>query len=183
MRISPLGVWAYLKNLPLEEFYESVRWEGYITHRNELAIGGAFAVAYAVYLNLKEKPPKGETVKAVLRVMEDLGMENPVKGAIERALELKEVEGSGALQRLGTGGYIVDTVGSAFYLFLSQRDFIKGLSLLWEVGGDTDTIGAIFGSLYGSLYGLKNIPKDLIERLEVREKIEKLTEVLISSHP
>jgi len=184
MRISPLGVWAYLKNLPLEEFFETVRREGYITHRNELAIGGAFAVAYAVYLNLKEGLPKEETVKRVLLTMEELGMENPVRDAVERALNLKGEDGRVALQRLGSGGYIVDTVGSAFYLFLSRDDFLEGLNLLWEVGGDTDTIGAIFGSLYGSLYGFKNVSKDLIERLEVKEKIEKLTGELVKRfHP
>ncbi|RTZ60972.1 MAG: hypothetical protein DSZ31_01060 [Gammaproteobacteria bacterium] len=184
MRISPLGVWAYLRNLPLEEFFETVRAEGYITHRNELAISGAFAVAYAVYLNLKENLPKEETVKRVLLTMEHLGMENPVKEAVENALNLKGLDGKDALRRLGSGGYIVETIGAVFYLFLSQEDFLEGLDLLLEVGGDTDTVGAIFGSLYGSLHGLKNIPENLISRLEVKEKIEQLTEKLFSHfHP
>ncbi|HIQ26106.1 MAG TPA: hypothetical protein EYH48_02050 [Aquifex aeolicus] len=184
MRIPPLGVWAYLGKLPLEEFIETVRAEGYITHRNELAISGAFAVAYAVYLNLKEKLSKEETVKRVLQTMEHLGMENPVKFAIENALHLKGWDGKSALQRLGSGGYIVETVGAVFYLFLSQGDFSEGLNLLWKVGGDTDTVGAIFGALYGSHYGLENVPKTLIRRLEVKGKIEKLTEKLVSHfHP
>ena len=185
MRISPLGVWAYLKKLPLEDFYEYVRWEGYITHRNELAISGAFAVAYAVYFNLKENPREaGDTVKRVIEILENLGIENAVKGALEKALKLHS-DGytyAEALPLLGTSGFIVHTVGSAFFLFLSEENFLEGMKHLLEVGGDTDTIGAIYGSLIGSLKGLGGVPKVLINRLEVKEKIDSLVRRLISKH-
>ena len=185
MRISPLGVLAYLKKQPLEDFYENVRREGYITHRNELAIGGAFAVAYAIYKNLKGSKNALETTLEVLKILEELGLENPVKENLRRALELYEkgVSYIDALNTLGTGGYIVETVGATFYLFLSEGDFIEGLKKLLEVGGDTDTIGAIFGSLYGSLRGFGAVDKTLLERLEVKGKIEKLVEALINRFP
>jgi len=176
LRISPLSVFAYLKEQPLEDFYENVRREGYITHRNELAISGAFAVAYAVYRNLKGSKSSLETTYKVLEVLENLGLENPVKENLKRALEFYKngISYIDALNSLGTGGYIVQTVGAAFYLFLSEREFLNGLKHLLEIGGDTDTIGAIFGSLYGSLKGLGNTPKDLIERLVVKENIDRL---------
>ena len=183
MRIAPLGVWSFLKNLPLEEFYEEVRREGYITHRNELAIGGAFAVAYAVYFNLKEKPRSaGKTVEKTLEILEELGMENPVKGALEKALNLYRdgFTSYEALPLLGTSGYVVHSVGSAFFLFLKEDSFLKGLKTLVEVGGDTDTIGAIFGSLYGSLKGLGDTSENLLQRLEVKQKIDTLVGRLIS---
>jgi len=181
MRIAPLGVWSYLKNLPLEEFYENVRKEGYITHRNELAISGAFAVAYAIYTNLKEKPrTAGLSVKRTLHILEEFGIENPVKGAIEKAFLLyKEGYNSArALPFLGTSGYIVHTVGSAFFLFLKEENFLRGMGELLRVGGDTDTIGAIYGALSGSLRGKGGVPDNLIDRLEVKGKIDRLVEKL-----
>ena len=178
MRIAPLGVFAYLKNLPLEDFYERVRYEGYITHRNELAISGAFATSVAIYFNLKENPPSAlYTAKNTLSVLESLGIESPVKDAVEKALNLYR-EGyttSEALPILGTSGYIVHTIGSAFFLFLKEGKFLKGILNLLKIGGDTDTIGAIYGSLLGSFRGTEEEERDLIDRLEVREKVEKLT--------
>ena len=183
MRIAPLGVWAYLKNLPLEDFYEYVRWEGYITHRNELAISGAFAVAYAVYFNLKENPREaGITVKKVIEILEKLGIENAVKGAVEKALKLYTdgYTSAEALPLLGTSGFVVHTVGSAFFLFLKGENFLEGIKDLLEVGGDTDTIGAIYGSLTGSLRGAEGVPEGLIDRLEVGKKIDTLVRKLLS---
>ncbi len=181
MRIAPLGVWSYLRNLPLEDFYEQVRYEGYITHRNELAISGAFAVAYAIYTNLKDKPrTAGGTVKKNINILEELGIENPVKNAIERAFLLyKEGYSSGeALPLLGTSGYIVHTVGSAFFLFLKEENFLRGMEELLKVRGDTDTIGAIYGALSGSLRGKGEVPDTLIDRLEVKGRIDHLVEKL-----
>ena len=178
MRIAPIGVYAYLKNLTLEDFYETVRWEGYITHRNELAISGAFAVAYAVYLNLKGGLNKTEVVKEVTNTFKRLGIENPVKGSIENSLKLLEETSQRALTIFGTSGYVVHTVGSAFYLFLKMEDFLKGIEELLKVGGDTDTIGAIFGALYGSFYGEEKLPSRYVERLKVLPDIGRLVEML-----
>ncbi len=181
MRISPLGIFAAAKNLPLEEFYETVRREGYITHRNELAISGAFAVAYAVYLNLLGVPSKREVVLRTLRVLEELGIENPVKEVIEKVLKFRSegLTAVEALPLLGTSGYVVHTVGSAFFLFLSKESLLGGLKDLLSVGGDTDTIGAIFGSLIGSFGGMKVIPEPFIGRLEVAPSVESLSKELV----
>ncbi|NPB05568.1 MAG: hypothetical protein GXO08_04215 [Aquificae bacterium] len=182
MRISPLGLYAALKNLPLEDFYESVRHEGYATHRNELAILGAFAVAFGVHLNLREDLPKEEVLKEVVGILKNLGEVGPLVDRLEEALKLhlRKVSPADALRRLGTGGFVVETVASAYYLFLRSEEFTEGLFPLWEVGGDADTIGAVFGSLFGSFYGAATLPPALVERLEVLPWALRLTEGLLS---
>lgn len=41
-------------------------------------------------------------------------------------------------------------------------------------GGDSDTIGAISGGLYGAIYGFGDVPKKLLEHLEMKEDLEKI---------
>jgi len=178
MRVAPLGIFAYLKKLPLEDFYETVRREGYITHRNELAISGAFAVAYAVYLNLEGKLTPTEVVKGTLNLLEELGIENPVKESLGMSLKKVGLNPKEALTSLGTSGYVVHTVASAFYLFLKMDNFLEGLKALLEVGGDTDTIGAIYGALYGSHFGTEKFPPNLVNRLETLPEIGEILDLV-----
>lgn len=42
--------------------------------------------------------------------------------------------------------------------------------------GDTDTTGCIAGALYGAKYGFKNIPNNLIENIEYKERIKNLSD-------
>jgi ADP-ribosylarginine hydrolase len=41
-------------------------------------------------------------------------------------------------------------------------------------GGDTDTTGCIAGSWYGAMYGFADIPKNIINNLEMKNEIEKI---------
>jgi len=177
MRIAPLGIFAFLKKVPIEDFYEWVRWEGYITHRNELAIEGAFAVALGVFFALNELP-KEEIYRKTLTLLKDFGMESPLKWNLSQIPNLLKEATEKALPTLGTSGYVVHTVASAFYLFLKEEDFLEGLRKLVKVGGDTDTVGAIYGALYGSYYGSGKFPNRLVERLEIKPQVDRFVGIL-----
>lgn len=41
-------------------------------------------------------------------------------------------------------------------------------------GGDSDTVGAIAGGLYGATYGFGDVPKKLLENLEMKEELEEI---------
>jgi len=43
-----------------------------------------------------------------------------------------------------------------------------------NLGGDTDTTGAVTGGLAGIYYGYKNIPKDWVEQIARKEDITEL---------
>lgn len=44
-----------------------------------------------------------------------------------------------------------------------------------NLGGDTDTTGAVTGGLAGIYYGYENIPKDWVEQIARKEDIIELT--------
>ena len=183
MRIAPLGLWGALKNLHVYTLYEYVRQDGYITHRNELAISGAWAVAYAVYNSFKNFSTKEKIFMEVLKVFTDWGMENPVKENLQKVLDLfqKGTQTKKALKYLGTSGYVVESTASAFFLFLNEENFLQGMEILLDIGGDTDTIGAIYGAIFGAYYGIEKFPKDLLEKISIKEKIQKIAQDLINS--
>jgi len=50
-----------------------------------------------------------------------------------------------------------------------------------NLGGDADTVGAIYGQLAGAYYGLEAIPSKWIQGLASNEKIDAICNELIRS--
>jgi ADP-ribosylglycohydrolase len=162
MRIAPLGL---LDCLDLEKLREDVRETGNITHRNREAIAGAQAVAYAIARGVR-----GDLEPETL-IADAVGFIGPCLvadrlGQASRFLA-SEMDSAEALARLGTGGYVVETVASAFFCFLSSPDdFEEAVSLAVAGGLDTDTMGAITGAISGACNGLEGVPERWRERVE-----------------
>jgi len=49
-------------------------------------------------------------------------------------------------------------------------------------GGDSDTVGAIAGGLYGIVHGYGNVPKRLLDNLEMKEKLIEIGEKLYEKY-
>ena len=57
-----------------------------------------------------------------------------------------------------TNGYVVSSLHTALAAFAATDTFEKGLRAAVRRGGDTDSIGAIYGALAGAYYGVEAIP-------------------------
>lgn len=68
---------------------------------------------------------------------------------------------------------ITKTLCCALHALWQFKTFEEGLIYVINLGGDADTNGAAAGMLLGLRYGLSNIPQNLIEGLQKREKVEK----------
>ncbi len=167
MRIAPIGLFDCLD---LERLHEDCRAAAAITHDNREAIAGAQAVAYAVARaargDLVPSSLTSETIDFIgpCEVVERLRM---AAGFLQSDMETGE-----ALARLGTSGYVVETVASAFYCFLrTPYDFEETVSSAVEGGLDADTTGAIAGAVSGSFNGLGSIPPRWREGVEAADEI------------
>lgn len=77
-------------------------------------------------------------------------------------------------------GYVVDTLEAAVWCFLTT-DSYKGCVLkAVNLGGDTDTIGAVAGGLAGAYYGIESIPDEWVNCIPKIEQIMKLTKGIMS---
>lgn len=62
-------------------------------------------------------------------------------------------------------GYVVDSLEAALWAFHHSNNFSDGAIMAVNLGGDADTIGAIYGQLAGAFYGETGIPFHWIKKL------------------
>lgn len=169
MRIAPVGL---MDCLALDQLHHHVEAVGIITHNNREALAGGEAVAFAV-----AKGARGDLHPASLipQTIEFIGpcLVGDRLLQASRFLDSK-MDPAEAMARLGTSGYVVETVASAFFCFLNTpADFEETVSQAVAGGLDADTTGAIAGAISGAYNGLQAIPERWREQVEnCREIIE-----------
>ncbi|PUA30903.1 MAG: ADP-ribosylglycohydrolase [Cellvibrio sp. 79] len=62
-------------------------------------------------------------------------------------------------------GYVIDTLEAALWAFAKTDNFKDGAILAVNLGGDADTIGAVYGQLAGAYYGEYALPASWIQKL------------------
>ena len=73
-----------------------------------------------------------------------------------------------------SSGYVVDTLEAAIWCLFNTDNYCECVLKAVNLGGDTDTVGAITGGLAGLLYGENNIPPAWRKELRRMDYIEKL---------
>ena len=79
---------------------------------------------------------------------------------------------------LGPTGYIIDTLQCALWAFINYDNFKDGMLAVVNLGGDSDTIGAVYGQLAGAYYGYSNIPKAWLNKLHKQKEISNIAKKL-----
>jgi len=77
-------------------------------------------------------------------------------------------------------GFVIDALEAALWSFYQTDTFAGGLLKAVNLGGDADTVGAIYGQLAGAYYGFEAIPTVWIQGLSSNEKIRTICDELIS---
>jgi len=102
------------------------------------------------------------------------------RGALDRALALAERGGSGPddLSSLGPGRAAHEVLAVALLCALVAPDFEIALRLAVSSNGKSNTAAALAGSLLGAAGGEDVIPRRWLERLELRDAIERTADEL-----
>ena len=69
-------------------------------------------------------------------------------------------------------GYVSDTMRAVLWAVASGHDYPSTVLNAVNLGGDTDTIGALAGGVAGILYGKESIPDEWLDMLRGRDIIE-----------
>lgn len=166
-RVAPIALVHALSNFNSEMFVREVMRSALITHAHPEAINGAVAVAYGLRLMLRRELPPEMLIDEVLAFIDEDNVARHLRKA-KRLLDAA-VEPDAALDELGTGGYVAETVAAAFYLFTHfNADFEPIVLTAANAGGATSTIGAIAGALAGGWTGAANLPPHLVDGLDGR---------------
>ena len=78
-------------------------------------------------------------------------------------------------------GWAVSTLESALWAFNLTSNFRDALVAAVNLGGDSDTIGAVCGQLAGAYYGYSAIPKEWIAAVKDWEQVDALIDRFLDS--
>ncbi len=165
MRAAPLGLF-----FPAEEqrkvLVEAARLASSITHAHPLGMEGGVLLAVATALALEDDVDLGVLARA--------SQTEEYRERLAVAATLGDASGEDVRRRLGNTIRAHESAPTAVYVFVRFRDraFPDLMEFVVELGGDTDTIGAMAGGLWGAARGVEALPADLLDRLEDRERID-----------
>jgi ADP-ribosyl-[dinitrogen reductase] hydrolase len=140
-----------------------------LTHTDPRANTGAQLVALAAahVSDLQDQEKFFDRARAIVAA-EDHELQNllaSMRDCLSRRAPAREFAESLGLHR-GVSGYIYHTVPVALYCWLeSDGHFRPALESAINLGGDTDTVGAIVGALCGATVGDRGIPEEWLRGL------------------
>lgn len=188
MRISPVGIATPAE--PLSHLIDKVEATCRVTHNTAAAISAAAAVAAAISAAIDgaDRDQAIACARAAARAGEHRGHDqDKVDVAARIDLALAIAEGPRADQacaeiaeRIGTTVASRDSVPAAFAIFkLSRGDAWQAGLLSANIGGDTDTIGAIAAGMAGACSGAASLPEDKLSTLLSVNRLD-LSEIVAS---
>ncbi len=156
MRAAPLGV---LIDDP-DARVAAGRAVARLTHTDDRAVEGALMMAE---LAAAAHTPPADAIAAASGVL----THPDLRAAVDQARALASATPDEAVAALGHTGYIVHTLGLVVWAWRRWADAapLDALSQVIALGGDTDTIAAMFGALYGARHGAAALPAEVIARL------------------
>ncbi len=172
MRILPLAY--YLENTETPQKFEIIHHVSSITHAHLRS-----QMACSIYIQLAINLLKGDTPKSAYE-----NMKVTILDFHGRELYCTELDNFSRIlqadisklteEKIRSSGYVIDTLEASLWCFLNNNSYAEAVLTAVNLGGDTDTTGAVTGGLAGIYYGYENIPKDWIEQIARKEDIMEL---------
>lgn len=181
MRVTPVGI-AFAAR-PLDTFLDHVVESCQVTHDTSIGIAGAAAVAAAVSTGVDGGTLDDAVTAAVTAARAGARRGHWIAGAdiasrIDWAWHLvRDLPEAEALDRIvalvGTSVASQESVPAAFaVLAVADGDPWRAALLAANLGGDSDTIGAIAGAVAGSVAGLSGLPAAAVETLRTVNSLD-----------
>ena len=182
MRILPLAL--RFATDPLHVILEKTHLASRVTHghaRAQMACGIYVAMARRL---LRGDSPHQSYTDVIEEVSEHYGSRDPFGdegGHFQRVL-------SGNVPQMTEGdvqsdGYVVHTFEASLWCLLGSTTFAQTVLKAVNLGGDSDTTGAVAGGLAGVAYGVDSIPVDWKDQLVRRSEITDLARRLCQATP
>ncbi|MCU1792947.1 ADP-ribosylglycohydrolase family protein [Pectobacterium polaris] len=176
MRASPLG--CLLPAHDLDEFIDQVALASSPTHKSDLAIAGAVVVAWAIsraidgasWQEIVDALPsvaRHAQEKRITTFSASLAARLELALSIVRRANGTESASEQLYQLIGAGTSTIESVATAIAMVeLAQTDPNRCAILCANLGGDTDTIGAMATAICGALHGVTAIDAALKQELD-----------------
>ena len=164
MRLAPVIIWAL--NYGLDSTVEYAMASSKTTHGNIECLSACAYLAEIIF-NLISGKTKEESLLASSLYS---------KNAAGSILNFRLLNPDTA----PNSGYVIDTLKSALWAFYTTTTFENGIIKSIQLGGDADTIGAVYGQIAGAYYGLNNIPIKWRQNLYLYDEITEIGKKLLN---
>lgn len=105
----------------------------------------------------------------------------PLREAIEREIAGTAYAASASAEPdCEPGGFVVHTMRWVLHLLLTADSFEEVVQRAANMGGDSDTIGAIAGGLAGVHWGYAGIPRRYAEAILIQERLDRVAGEIIA---
>lgn len=172
MRIHPFVLYAYVNQMPVEEWMGVIVKASALTHAHDRSKIGCLIYAFVLMNLLKDKGKGGiedglKKAKRYLHTCAEFAPYERILGSDFATLPCDEIQSS---------GYVVDTLEAALWCVLTTENYRDCVLKAVNLGDDTDTVAAVAGGLAGALYGYGDIPPEWLDTLKRRDYIEEMCE-------
>lgn len=171
MRILPIALYLNDKNMSEEEETNLVNDISSLTHAHDVSkLGCKIYVDYIkLLLDGNDKYDAYQKIKD-MQYWQHYSMD-----AVEKYDRILKGDISIVSEDdIKSTGYVVYSLEAALWSILNNDNYKESIVTAINLGGDTDTIGAITGGIAGILYGKEAIPKDWIDSLKNKECIDSI---------
>ncbi|MDO6354814.1 ADP-ribosylglycohydrolase family protein [Caloramator sp. CAR-1] len=179
MHIAPVGLF-YAKEYAFDIAVDIAA----LTHGHPTGYLSAGALAYLIALIIEGEELEKAANKTMNKLKEYDNCEecfNSLSKAIE--LTYSDVEDIDAISQLGEGWVAEEALGISVYCALRYKnDFKKAIITSVNHDGDSDSTGAITGNILGAYLGVNSIPKEWIEKVELKDVIIKIADDLFEAN-
>lgn len=174
MRILPL-VFYLLSENNLSRRHQIIKEVSSITHAHFRSVFACF-----IYVELGISLAKNETLISAYNQMQ----ESVKKFAFAEEFNIDEVNLFNKIlnnniweykeEEIASNGYVIDSLESSLWCLFTTNSYSEAVLKAVNLGGDTDTTGAITGGIAGLFYGYDNLRNDWVERIAKTKEIERL---------
>jgi ADP-ribosylglycohydrolase len=173
MRILPVAF--YHKTLELSSLIQRTHQVSRITHahpRSQMACGIYISIAACLLRGLAPKQAYlegGQNVREIYSqppyASELANFKRIFSGKLDELPE-KEIQ---------SDGYVISTLEASLWCLLNSSSYAEAVLKAVNLGGDTDTTGAVTGGLAGIFYGFDSIPQEWVAQIARKDDIIELS--------
>ncbi len=174
MRILPAAF--YFKKLPLKDFCEKIHKISAITHAHPRSLI-ACSFYCRIIVHIIEGEDKFKAYYSAVKEIEEFYKDEPFFSELKHFSRILDCNIHNLNEDLiKSSGYVIDTLEASLWSFLTTQSFTDSLLRAVNLGGDTDTIGAVTGGLSGTYYGYEAIPQNWLNKIVKKDLIEEIIE-------
>lgn len=168
MRIHPFVLYAYAKNMSIEDTMTMIDLASAMTHAHNRSKLACKIYAFVLLGLLRERSIF--SIERSLVFAKNYLRDEEEISHFERLFskDFKETP----REEINSSAYVVDTLEAAIWCVLTTKGYKECVLKAANLGKDTDTVAAIAGGLAAALYGYDSIPKSWRDTLKRRDYIE-----------